>query len=121
MKDLLYLCCVFFSVFSPCKLGNICRQGSISKNFLKLWKFSLRGVSILLYYFIKYCFCIYFSGILFHLCRSNGSGGDENRAVGEVVQRCGLCQDSDMVLKRNRVMIYKFTFMENYVFQVNKS
>ena len=42
--------CLFFSCFPPHKLGNICRQGLISKNFLKLWRFSLRGVSILPYF-----------------------------------------------------------------------
>ncbi|KAK4567071.1 hypothetical protein RGQ29_003062 [Quercus rubra] len=34
--------------------------------------------------------------------RSNRSGGDEQHAAGEVVRPCGLCQESDMVLRRNR-------------------
>ncbi|KAJ1401236.1 Zinc finger, CCHC-type [Sesbania bispinosa] len=34
--------------------------------------------------------------------RSNRSGGDEVHATGEVVRRCGLCQESDMVLRKNR-------------------
>ncbi|KAI4317075.1 hypothetical protein L6164_024985 [Bauhinia variegata] len=34
--------------------------------------------------------------------RSNRSGGDELHAAGEIVRRCGLCQESDMVLKQNR-------------------
>ncbi|XP_057419211.1 DNA topoisomerase 3-alpha isoform X2 [Lotus japonicus] len=34
--------------------------------------------------------------------RSNRSAGDELHATGEVVRRCGLCQESDMVLKKNR-------------------
>ncbi|KAJ7948091.1 DNA topoisomerase [Quillaja saponaria] len=32
--------------------------------------------------------------------RSNRSGGDEQHVAGEVVRRCGLCQEEDMVLKR---------------------
>ncbi|KAK7319115.1 hypothetical protein RJT34_03828 [Clitoria ternatea] len=34
--------------------------------------------------------------------RSNRSGSDELHATGEVVRRCGLCQESDMVLRKNR-------------------
>ncbi|RDY10657.1 DNA topoisomerase 3-alpha, partial [Mucuna pruriens] len=34
--------------------------------------------------------------------RSSRSGGDEHHATGEIVRRCGLCQESDMVLKKNR-------------------
>ncbi|KAB1210515.1 DNA topoisomerase 3-alpha [Morella rubra] len=34
--------------------------------------------------------------------RCNRSGGDDQHARGEVVRRCGLCQESDMVLRRNR-------------------
>ncbi|KAJ7962641.1 DNA topoisomerase [Quillaja saponaria] len=34
--------------------------------------------------------------------RSNRSGGDEQHVAGEVVRRCGLCQEADMVLKRSR-------------------
>ncbi|KAL5554891.1 hypothetical protein UlMin_037127 [Ulmus minor] len=34
--------------------------------------------------------------------RSNRPGGDEQHASGEVVRPCGLCQESDMVLKQNR-------------------
>ncbi|KAA8547075.1 hypothetical protein F0562_003504 [Nyssa sinensis] len=32
--------------------------------------------------------------------RSNRAGVDEQHAVGDVVRRCGLCQESDMVLRR---------------------
>ncbi|XP_059656323.1 DNA topoisomerase 3-alpha [Cornus florida] len=32
--------------------------------------------------------------------RSNRSGGDDQHAVGDVIRRCGLCQESDMVLRR---------------------
>ncbi|PIA28480.1 hypothetical protein AQUCO_06900036v1 [Aquilegia coerulea] len=32
--------------------------------------------------------------------RSNRSAGDDHRAVGDTVRRCGVCNDSDMVLKR---------------------
>ncbi|KAE9604181.1 putative DNA topoisomerase transcription factor interactor and regulator CCHC(Zn) family [Lupinus albus] len=39
-------------------------------------------------------------GIFFE--RSNRAGGDELHATGEVVRKCGLCQESDMVLKKNR-------------------
>ncbi|XP_041006940.1 DNA topoisomerase 3-alpha isoform X2 [Juglans microcarpa x Juglans regia] len=39
-------------------------------------------------------------GIFFE--RSNRSSGDEQHAHGEVVRQCGLCQESDMVLRRNR-------------------
>ncbi|CAJ2641484.1 unnamed protein product [Trifolium pratense] len=34
--------------------------------------------------------------------RSNRVGSEEQNATGEVVRRCGLCQESDMVLKKNR-------------------
>lgn len=34
------------------------------------------------------------------------SGGDEQRAAGEVVRQCNSCQDSNMMLRRNRVMIH---------------
>ncbi|XP_027335440.1 DNA topoisomerase 3-alpha isoform X2 [Abrus precatorius] len=34
--------------------------------------------------------------------RSSRAGGDELHATGEIVRRCGLCQESDMVLKKNR-------------------
>lgn len=34
--------------------------------------------------------------------RSNRSGGDEQHASGEVVRPCGVCQESNMVLRRNR-------------------
>ncbi|KAE7997552.1 hypothetical protein FH972_002178 [Carpinus fangiana] len=34
--------------------------------------------------------------------RSNQSGGDEQHAHGDFVRRCGHCQESDMVLRRNR-------------------
>lgn len=34
--------------------------------------------------------------------RTNGSVGGDNHAVGEVVRQCGLCQESSMVLKKNR-------------------
>lgn len=34
--------------------------------------------------------------------RSNRSGGDEQHGSGEVVRPCGLCQESNMVLRRNR-------------------
>ncbi|XP_035551186.1 DNA topoisomerase 3-alpha-like isoform X2 [Juglans regia] len=39
-------------------------------------------------------------GIFFE--RSNRSSGDGQHAHGEVVRQCGLCQESDMVLRRNR-------------------
>ncbi|MED6216586.1 DNA topoisomerase 3-alpha [Stylosanthes scabra] len=39
-------------------------------------------------------------GIFFQ--RTNRAGGDELHATGEVVRRCGLCQESDMVLRKNR-------------------
>ncbi|GAV72584.1 Topoisom_bac domain-containing protein/zf-C4_Topoisom domain-containing protein/Toprim domain-containing protein/zf-GRF domain-containing protein, partial [Cephalotus follicularis] len=34
--------------------------------------------------------------------RSDRSNGDEQHATGQVVRRCRLCQESDMVLRRNR-------------------
>ncbi|OMO56040.1 DNA topoisomerase, type IA [Corchorus olitorius] len=34
--------------------------------------------------------------------RSNRAAGDDNNAAGEVVRQCGLCQESSMVLKKNR-------------------
>nr|XP_007137778.1 hypothetical protein PHAVU_009G154800g [Phaseolus vulgaris]ESW09772.1 hypothetical protein PHAVU_009G154800g [Phaseolus vulgaris] len=34
--------------------------------------------------------------------RSGRSGNDELHAMGEVVRQCGLCQESDMVLRKNR-------------------
>ncbi|XP_059432017.1 DNA topoisomerase 3-alpha isoform X2 [Corylus avellana] len=34
--------------------------------------------------------------------RSNQSGGDEQHAHGDFVRRCGHCQESDMMLRRNR-------------------
>ncbi|KAK7353702.1 hypothetical protein VNO80_19153 [Phaseolus coccineus] len=34
--------------------------------------------------------------------RSGRSGNEELHAMGEVVRRCGLCQESDMVLRKNR-------------------
>ncbi|KAM7513869.1 hypothetical protein LguiA_003452 [Lonicera macranthoides] len=37
-------------------------------------------------------------GIFFE--RSNRSGGDDQHAVGDVVRRCGVCRESDMVLRR---------------------
>ncbi|KAI8028818.1 DNA topoisomerase 3-alpha [Camellia lanceoleosa] len=37
-------------------------------------------------------------GIFFE--RTSRSGADEQHAVGDVVRRCGVCQESDMVLKR---------------------
>lgn len=44
------------------------------------------------------CYCL--------LHRSNRPGGDEQHASGEFIRRCGLCQEADMVLRKNRVMIY---------------
>ncbi|KAF5960284.1 hypothetical protein HYC85_001493 [Camellia sinensis] len=38
-------------------------------------------------------------GIFFERCNSR-SGADEQHAVGDAVRRCGVCQESDMVLKR---------------------
>ncbi|XVF16931.1 hypothetical protein REPUB_Repub10bG0073300 [Reevesia pubescens] len=34
--------------------------------------------------------------------RSNRAVGNDNHATGEVVRQCGLCQESSMVLKKNR-------------------
>lgn len=37
--------------------------------------------------------------------KTRRSGGDEQRAIGEVVRRCGICQESNMVLRQNKVII----------------
>lgn len=36
-------------------------------------------------------------------CRTNRPGVEEQHAIGEVVRRCGLCRQADMVLKRKPV------------------
>lgn len=38
-----------------------------------------------------------------YFCRSNRAVGGDNYAAGEVVRQCDLCQESSMVLKKNRV------------------
>ncbi|WVZ19824.1 hypothetical protein V8G54_007146 [Vigna mungo] len=45
--------------------------------------------------------CKMLIGIFNRYCRSSRSGNDELHAMG-VVRRCGLCQESDMVLRKNR-------------------
>ncbi|XP_028115604.1 uncharacterized protein LOC114313414 [Camellia sinensis] len=35
-----------------------------------------------------------------YVCSNSRSGADEQHAVGDAVRRCGVCQESDMVLKR---------------------
>ncbi|KAI8032637.1 DNA topoisomerase 3-alpha [Camellia lanceoleosa] len=56
-------------------------------------------------------------GIFFE--RTCRSGADEQHAVGDAVRRCGVCQESDMVLKRKPVTIcpvfmiqFKFRWLE---------
>lgn len=49
--------------------------------------------------------CKMLIGIFNRYCRSSRSGNDELHAMG-VVRRCGLCQESDMVLRKNRVCVF---------------
>lgn len=49
--------------------------------------------------------CKMLMGIFNHYCRSSRPGNDDLHATGEVVRRCGLCQESDMVLRKNRVCV----------------
>ncbi|KAK6923707.1 hypothetical protein RJ641_009907 [Dillenia turbinata] len=45
--------------------------------------------------------------------RSNRSTGDEPHTRGEIVRRCGVCQESDMVLKQKQVTVY-LTFVFSF-------
>ncbi|THF99054.1 hypothetical protein TEA_018797 [Camellia sinensis var. sinensis] len=38
-----------------------------------------------------------------YVCSNSRSGADEQHAVGDAVRRCGVCQESDMVLKRKPI------------------
>lgn len=56
--------------------------------------------------FVRQCYPLLTS--LFCLCRSNRSNGNDQQAIGDVVRKCGLCQESDMVLRKKPVHADRF-------------
>ncbi|XP_073225379.1 DNA topoisomerase 3-alpha isoform X2 [Cicer arietinum] len=87
--------------FTPTNLGEALVMGYDDMGY-KLWKPYLRAVMErdMKSARLNKVKLLEAMGIFFE--RSNRSGGEEQNAIGEVVRRCGLCRESDMVLKKSR-------------------
>lgn len=98
----MYTFCNFFGTlhrYANFTYISLCRPNQTKKSSLKPWLCSLRG---------KFVLCgdriLYLTENVSCICRSNRSSTNEQNTVAEVVRKCNICQESEMVLRRKPVI-----------------